>query len=780
MKFSLLILTSAFFAAEASLLRSGSLRSRGATESSSNDWPSTNGRAAVDDLVPTDGDVAVLDANKGLHEHEILWELELQQKMTSRRAQDERMLLISSYWPTLNLWNYMVAVDMQYGPHYSTLMTLMTAAGKEHQLSSMTGVTLFAPQNTAFTKELQDFLLAPKNQDILVQTMDYHLVPSIVSYLTMNRDKEKTFNTSLGEKLKLKLTGDGLRINGSARAVSFNLVKESIIYRIDRILVPPTLKAALTENLVQPALTTNTPGGFEFPIYIPEIFGQDHVPSATPVPSDYPSMTPSVWTDPNSPASFVPSDSPSTLPSQVPTSRRFSTSIDVPSALLSDVPSALPSDVPSVLPSDFPSALPSDFPSTFPSDVPSPLSNDEPSALSSGSLSALPSDAPSAGPGGVSSVISNDVPSAVSTTSKPSSSTSFPAATTDLSTLDTILGSKLSHLDYDKENAKKLFNLFSGALLLYGQETNSGTDHLGQGRALTFFIPQGLESFDNQYMTNLLMNSAYNLHLLSLLAYHISNKELNAYNISQEKHVRMLAGGNIKPSMHGKKISIDSFANKSATIIDSTSEKGVGTAFVIDNVLVPQWMTFNVISYLETYDKVGSPKYSTFLSLVVAANMDEVLRTNDDITVFAPQNNAISQDLVDFLMVPEHQFHATNIVSYHVVPEIVNYLELAAQKDAMSTFGTFQGSNSIETSITNGSFYVNNDMVHAVGLASHAIIYRISALLIPEDIKRLLPDNLLTNSEAKGLPVNADLEMPIVIPSNRNKIVEILSNGSGQ
>jgi uncharacterized surface protein with fasciclin (FAS1) repeats len=799
------------------------------TESSSIDTlPSSVQPDTYDNVKHT---VAVLEDKLDLTEHDILWELLLQHGQTHRsKESDHRMLLPGMM--QLNLWEYMMAVDSQLSPVYSKIMSLMVAAGMEDELRDAVGTTLFAPDNSAITAEQEAFLLDPANEDVLVRTMKYHVVPSIFSYLKINGDFGAQIDaiiTASGDTIDVMVTATGVMVNGQTRAVSFTLAEQSILYRIDKVLIPPALDGVLPKGFLLNTAIQLLGGEFELPVVVPDAFGSDDYET---MESDFPSIVPA-WspaieseeaifpvaeaassgptkattgiasdspsTEPSDTPSSVPSDSPSPVPSDAPSSVPSDALSFTPSSVPSDYPSSSPSinpsselldkegaegtifsDAPSFVPSDAPSAVPSDSPSAVPSEVPSHVPSDAPSLVTSDAPSQVPSDSPSMVPSDAPSTVSNEpsnlpsgapstMPSRVPTGIPSLLASDFPSTTFRVAedgvehTLEDVFVDTET-LGYKEDERRELFSLFSDGLQVFGSSRSPNRD-------ITFFLPHRLDDVDEDYGVDF-KNPAYNLHLLSLVRFHIANGLLAAAEFKQEDDIEMLSGGKAHFVVQGNEaVAIDSFATEPAAIVSSTEAMNFGMIHVVDRVLVPQWMTLNVMTLMETYDELACPKYSKFRSLIAAADLDGILREIEDVTVFAPQNDAISQELVDYLLLPSSKFLVANVVSYHVISDaIVSHLEVKAAQDSTMKFPTFQSSE-ITLSVRDDSMFVNNDVkALAVALARRAILYRIDSLLVPTTVQDLMPvteSAMVSENATDSELISSALEQPVLFPSNR-------------
>jgi uncharacterized surface protein with fasciclin (FAS1) repeats len=305
----------------------------------------------------------------------------------------------------LGLLNYMETVKAvgEDTGLYSKFLELMTAAGETDTLSTASGITVLAPSDGAISQNMKDFLLAAENFQILQVVMNYHMVPSVVSFLspqfqqTINGIASTTILTISGDMLQLSLDKNGFYINGVINALSYALANESILYRIDRLLIPPSMNGIIPEDLllensqVKESILADI--AYEFPILIPDDFFTFNVNTSSGQVSGPPSMLPVDFpsTAPISVPKLVFSDAPSFFLQG--SAEPFELGSDAPSLTPSDAPSLSPSDAPSLSPSNAPSLSPSDALSLSPSDAPSFIPSDVPSFVSSEVPSSIPSNA---------------------------------------------------------------------------------------------------------------------------------------------------------------------------------------------------------------------------------------------------------------------------------------------------------------------------------------------------------------------------------------------------
>jgi uncharacterized surface protein with fasciclin (FAS1) repeats len=125
----------------------------------------------------------------------------------------------------------------------------------------------------------------------------------------------------------------------------------------------------------------------------------------------------------------------------------------------------------------------------------------------------------------------------------------------------------------------------------------------------------------------------------------------------------------------------------------------------------------------------NNPALSQLVTLVGAANLGDTLNSAEDITVFAPANEAIEglpQKTAKAAMADPSGL-LTDVLTYHVVPGRL------APEDLAGTHETLQGST-LEVSGMGESFTVNGDASVVCGnvQTANATVYIIDGVLLPE------------------------------------------------
>jgi phosphate binding protein len=145
-------------------------------------------------------------------------------------------------------------VDVAVGNEdFSTLVSLVQAAGLVDALSGEGPFTVFAPTNDAFAalpQPVVDYLLA--NTDLLTQVLTYHVVEGAV----MSADVATgAVPTLAGSSLDVVVSDMGVRVNNATVIAADVAASNGVIHVIDTVLIPPiTLPEvdplAISDNIV--------------------------------------------------------------------------------------------------------------------------------------------------------------------------------------------------------------------------------------------------------------------------------------------------------------------------------------------------------------------------------------------------------------------------------------------------------------------------------------------------------------------------------------------------
>ncbi|MFP4352793.1 MAG: fasciclin domain-containing protein [Puniceicoccaceae bacterium] len=130
---------------------------------------------------------------------------------------------------------------------------------------------------------------------------------------------------------------------------------------------------------------------------------------------------------------------------------------------------------------------------------------------------------------------------------------------------------------------------------------------------------------------------------------------------------------------------------------------------------------------------MSSDQFTTLVAAIEAAGLAEALKTADNITVFAPTNEAfeaLPDGVLDMLLKPENKEVLVKILTYHVLPAEVPAADVAA-----GPANTLEGSP-VEITVEDGSVKINEATVVQTDIeASNGVIHVIDQVLVPSSVE---------------------------------------------
>jgi len=132
-----------------------------------------------------------------------------------------------------------VATAASNNPVLSTLVTAVQKANLVNTLNSAQNITVFAPDNPAFSAIPSDTLnKVLADNATLTKILTYHVVPQKI---TPDQLANGSFKTLEGGMVKTSGSGHDFTINGSAHVVCGDVqTANATVYIIDGVLMPPT------------------------------------------------------------------------------------------------------------------------------------------------------------------------------------------------------------------------------------------------------------------------------------------------------------------------------------------------------------------------------------------------------------------------------------------------------------------------------------------------------------------------------------------------------------
>ena len=125
----------------------------------------------------------------------------------------------------------------------------------------------------------------------------------------------------------------------------------------------------------------------------------------------------------------------------------------------------------------------------------------------------------------------------------------------------------------------------------------------------------------------------------------------------------------------------------------------------------------------------ANAELSTFVTACKAANIESVLTSDGEYTVFAPSNDAFAalpQGTLESLLMPENKDQLVQILSYHIIPGKVLSQDVNAGKAP-----TVQGEE-IDLSVSDDVVNINGATVTSADIeATNGVIHVIDQVIMP-------------------------------------------------
>ena len=122
--------------------------------------------------------------------------------------------------------------------NFKTLVAAVKAAGLVETLQGDGPFTVFAPTDEAFAKlpaGTVDNLLKPENREQLAAILKYHVVPGKVLAADVKTMQAKT---AQGQSVNLKVSDDGVMVDGAKVVKTDLLAANGVIHVIDAVILP--------------------------------------------------------------------------------------------------------------------------------------------------------------------------------------------------------------------------------------------------------------------------------------------------------------------------------------------------------------------------------------------------------------------------------------------------------------------------------------------------------------------------------------------------------------
>ncbi len=240
-----------------------------------------------------------------------------------------------------------------------------------------------------------------------------------------------------------------------------------------------------------------------------------------------------------------------------------------------------------------------------------------------------------------------------------------------------------------------------------------------ESKEFTVFAPTdaAFSELESDYLTNLVQNDTDNL--TKILTYHVLSGTVMSSDLSDGMSVETLQGKYVDITIDDGTVYVND-----AEVTTADIECSNGVIHVIDTVLVPK---DNIVEKAISFNDLN-----TLVDAVVAADLVDTLSDESaEYTVFAPTDVAFSDLDTEYLnnLINNDTANLTDILTYHVVPDIVYSYELSDNMTAT----TVQGSN-ITVQIINQSIYIDDAKVILSASdmeCSNGVIHVIDKVILP-------------------------------------------------
>ena len=268
------------------------------------------------------------------------------------------------------------------------------------------------------------------------------------------------------------------------------------------------------------------------------------------------------------------------------------------------------------------------------------------------------------------------------------------------------------------------------ATLVAAVEAAELVDYLKGDGPFTVFAPteEAFAGLPSGLLTALLQpeNKA---KLQQLLAYHvIEGAAVESGDLRFYQRVTTAEGSDVQIIRYRRLVLVND-----ARVVTADVHATNGVVHVINKVLIPQGFTLEdkeepTLDIVDTAIDLG---FGTLVDAVQAAGLENLLRTTDPLTVFAPTEKAFAalpSDLVAFLLDPANVEFLQELLAYHVIAAEVKSTDLKGWQ----LVKMFNDAYTLVRKPWDGNVYVNFSKVVAADVhATNGVIHAIDKVLIP-------------------------------------------------
>ena len=206
--------------------------------------------------------------------------------------------------------------------------------------------------------------------------------------------------------------------------------------------------------------------------------------------------------------------------------------------------------------------------------------------------------------------------------------------------------------------------------------------------------------------------------LVAILSHHVHPGSKNLAEALSERSVKTIEGTPLRVRFEDGRVMV----NKAA-LVNADIECSDGTIHVIDTVLIPQPKRKTLLTTAQ-----GAGTFTTLLAAAKAAGLDAALEGKDDLTVFAPTDEAFAalpEGTVASLLKEENRKKLVELLTTHVVSGKVSAGDALNAGTAKSLSGA-----DLKFEIKDGLFTVNGSVIRSAGIdGGNGTIHVVSSVI---------------------------------------------------
>lgn len=206
--------------------------------------------------------------------------------------------------------------------------------------------------------------------------------------------------------------------------------------------------------------------------------------------------------------------------------------------------------------------------------------------------------------------------------------------------------------------------------------------------------------------------------LVAILSHHVHPGSKNLAEALSDKAVKSIEGTPLNVTFNKGRVTVNA-----ATLLDADIECSDGTIHVIDTVLIPEPKRQTILTTAK-----GAGTFNTLLAAAKAAGLESALQGDDELTVFAPTDEAFAalpDGTVDNLLKKENREKLVELLTSHVVSGKVSAGDALNASKAKALSGS-----ELKFEIRDGLFTVNGSVIRSAGIdGGNGTIHVVSSVI---------------------------------------------------